>query len=98
MLYALIILSALFLCAFFYIMKHIVLFNRELDDIHKHVVKTNEDVVHLLKMDLEIAKVVDSHANSIVQLNTAIEYLFEKDIKTTKKENNNIFEPPHGQA
>lgn len=98
MLYAIIILSALDLCAFFYIMKHVVLINRELDDVHRQVIKANEDIIHLLKMDLEISKVVDNHAKGIVQLNTAMEYIFDKDSKTDKKQTNNIFEPPHGQA
>lgn len=55
--------------------------------------------MHLLKMDFEIAKVVDNHGKSLVQTQAVLEYILEKSgHKTDKLDNKSIFNTPKGEA
>lgn len=97
MIYAVIVLSAIIIVMGWYFTKHILLINKELNAISELDDKHSANMLQLAKMDYELAKAIENHSQAITNLNNAMEYIFEKDIKFVKK-SNNIFEPPHGEA
>ena len=93
MIYAVIVLSAIIIAMGWYV----TLIKKELDAISELDEKHSANMLQLAKMDYELAKAIENHSQAITNLNNAMEYIFEKDIKFVKK-SNNIFEPPHGEA
>lgn len=71
---------------------------RKIVAVNKLLIESNRDILNLLNMNLEISKVVDSHSKVIIQHDTILGYIIDKESKTNTKETTNIFEPPHGQA
>lgn len=99
MIYAILAILLLWALSTFYCIKHIALINKELQQLNTEQHTQNKDIMHLLKMDFEIAKVVDNHGKSIVQTQTVLEYILEKsESKNIKLNTTNIFEPPKGEA
>lgn len=97
MIYAVIVLSAIIIAMGWYVTKHILLINKELDAISELDEKHSANMLQLANMDYELAKAIEKHSQAITNLNAAMEYVFEKDTKIIKK-SHNIFEPPHGEA
>jgi hypothetical protein len=99
MIYAIIILSILWFISSIYFLRHIALIIKELNSIDKEQHQQNMDIIHLLKMDIEIAKALDHNAKIINQTIAIAEYLLELNDKTfVKKDSVNIFNPPKGEA
>jgi hypothetical protein len=99
MIYAIITLSILWFVSSIYFLRHIALIIKELNEIDKEQHQQNMDIIHLLKMDIEIAKALDHNAKIINQTNAVAEYLLELNDKPfVKKDSANIFNPPKGEA
>ena len=99
MIYAISILAFLWLVSCMYFIRHISLIIKELNGIDKEQHQQNMDIIHLLKMDIEIAKTIEHNTNVLNQTNAVAEYLLELNDKTfVKKDKSNIFNPPKGEA
>ena len=99
MIYAIITLSILWFVSSIYFLRHITLIIKELNSIDREQHQQNMDIIHLLKMDVEIAKTLDHNAKVINQTNAVTEYLLELNDKTfVKKDTSKIFNPPKGEA
>ena len=99
MIYFIIIFFVLWLVMCGYFLKHIRLIINELNEINKEQHQQNMDIIHLLKMDVEIAKTMDHNAKVLNQLNAVTEYLLElNDKELVKKSPSNIFSSPKGEA
>jgi hypothetical protein len=99
MIYSIITLSILWFVSSIYFLRHIALIIKELNEINKEQHQQNMDIIHLLKMDVELAKTLDHNAKIINQTNAVTEYLLELNDKTfVKKDASKIFNPPKGEA
>ena len=99
MIYAIVTIMFLWAISTIYFLRHIKSINNELEELGKEQTMQNKDIMHLLKMDFEIAKVVDNHGKSILQTQTILEYIIEKsESKNIKTKSTNIFEPPKEEA
>lgn len=99
MIYAIITLSILWFVSSIYFLRHITLIIKELNSIDREQHQQNMDIIHLLKMDVELAKMLEHNAKILNQTNAIAEYLLELNDKTfVKKDSTNIFNPPKGEA
>lgn len=89
----------LWLVSSIYFLKHINLIINELKEIDKEQHQQNKDIIHLLKMDVEITKTLDHNAKLLHQTTAVTEYLLDLNDKTlNKKSASNLFSPPKGEA
>lgn len=99
MIYVIIILSILWFVSSIYFLRHIALIIKELNEINKEQHQQNMDIIHLLKMDVEIAKTLDHNIMILNQTSAITEYLLELNNKTfVKNDVTNIFNSPKGEA
>lgn len=99
MIYLVITMFVLWLASSIYFIKHILLLNKELDELNNEQHQQNMDIIHLMKMDVEIANTVDTHTTVMKQMVPAVEHLLDlSDKKFLKKTKTNIFNSPQGEA
>ena len=98
MIYLLIILFFLWLVTVAYFLKHIRHILNELTEIDKEQHQQNMDIIHLLKMDVEITKVLDHNSKVLNDTNKVVEYLLDINDKVLVKNKLDIFSPPKGEA
>lgn len=98
MIYFVIIFFFLWLVTVGYFLKHIRLIINELTELDKEQHQQNKDIIHLLKMDIEISKTMDHNAKVLNQISAVTEYLLDTTEKVLVKSPSNIFNPPKGEA
>jgi hypothetical protein len=99
MIYALIAVFLLWALSTAYCIRHIALINKELEELGLEQHTQNKDIMHLLKMDYDIAKAVDTNAKSLLETQAVLEYTLEKvDPSVMKTNNTTIFNTPKGEA
>lgn len=99
MIYAIITLSILWFISSIYFLRHIALIVKELNELDKEQHQQNVDIIHLLKMDVEIAKTIDHNTKILNQTSAVAEYLLDlNDSSYGKKNTSSIFNPPKGEA
>jgi hypothetical protein len=94
MIYAIITLFVLWFISSIYFLRHLALIIKELNEINKEQHQQNKDIMHLLKMNVEITKLLTSHEVAIQDI---INYI-EPSSKKKVFEQSNIFNPPKGEA
>ena len=98
MIYAISILAIIQFLFIVYCIKHIKFINKELDAISRERGHLSMDIVHLMKSNVEIIKVIDNHSKNLNQLVTATEYLFGTLDKSKMPKDKPIFKSPEGEA
>jgi hypothetical protein len=99
MIYFVIGLTVVWLVICGYFLKHIRLIIDELNEINKEQCRQNMDIIHLMKMDVEITRTLDHNAKILNQTSAVTEYLLElNDKEIVKKSPSSIFSPPKGEA
>jgi len=96
--YAISILAIIEFLFIIYCIKHIKLINKELDAISRERGHLNMDIIHLMKSNVEIIKVIDNHSKNLNQLVPATEYLLSTLDKTKIPKDKPIFKSPEGEA
>lgn len=95
MIAALIILYVITLVVFVYLLRHLTLIIKELNAIDKEQHQQNMDIIHLLKMDVEISKLLTNHGLAIQDV---IDYIEASSSKKKIFDQTNIFNSPKGEA
>ena len=95
MIIALSILFVLWVVSSLYFLKHVRLIIKELNEINKEQRQQNMDIIHLLKMDVEISKQLTNHG---IALQDIINYIESSSSKKKMFEQTNIFNSPKGEA
>lgn len=99
MIYFVIIFFVLSLVICGYFLRHIRLIIDELHEIDKEQHQQNMDIIHLMKMNVDITKMLDHNAKVLNQMTAITEYLLELNGKElSKKSPSDIFSPPKGEA
>lgn len=99
MIYFVIIFFVLWVVTCGYFLKHIRLIINELHEINKEQHQQNMDIIRLLKMDIEITKMLDHNATVLNQTSAVTKYLLElSDTSSLNKTSSNIFNSPKGEA
>lgn len=103
MIYLVCILSVLWIVSTLYFLKHVRLITKELEEINKEQHNQNMDVIHLLKMDVQItseltkqAEAINEHAKILNQIITILESPSKKSKMFST--DSDIFNSPKGEA
>jgi hypothetical protein len=95
MIYAIIFLFIAWIISSVYFLRHLSLIIKELNELNKEQHQQNKDIMHLLKMNVEITKHLTNHGLAIQDV---IDYIETTSSKKKMFDGSNIFDSPKGEA